>query len=55
MNQQLKLTGNPSLDVNVLRKQTKQTLLTLCQSSNYVLNLCNDDIELNRIIRAPDV
>lgn len=49
-----KLTGNPSLDVNILRKQSKSTLLKMSQSSVYVMNLCNADPGLNSIITSPN-
>ncbi len=49
------LTGKPNIDLLILRKLNKSTLLTLCESDAYVINLCNNDDELYKIITAPDV
>ena len=49
------LTGNVSTDLNILRKLDRTTLLKLCESDIYILNLCNDDPTLYKIITAPEV
>ena len=49
-----KLTGNPVTDVTILKQQSKTVLLKMCESSAYVLNLCNNDPILNSIILTPD-
>ena len=49
-----KMSGNAS-DVQILRKLDKITLLKMCESDLYVLNLCNNDTVLLKIITAPDV
>lgn len=49
------LTGNVAIDLVTLRKLNKTTLLKLCESDAYILNLCNNDTTLYKIITAPDV
>lgn len=55
MNIQKTLTGKPNIDLLILRKLNKATLLTLCESDAYVINLCNNDDQLYKIITAPEV
>ncbi len=48
------LSGCPIADVNVLKTQSKKTLLKMCESSGYVLELCNKNPILNNIILTPE-
>lgn len=47
------LTGNEQDDINKLRQLDRTTLLKLCENDIYILNLCNNDLELYKIITAP--
>lgn len=49
------LTGEAPIDIDILKKLNKTELLALCENDPYVLNLCNNDLTLFKIITAPDV
>ena len=50
-----KLTHNPCIDITLLRQLNKKTLMAMCENDAYVLNLCNDDAILYKIMTAADV
>ncbi len=47
------LTGEVKIDLKILRKLDKATLLVLCETDIYVMHLCNTDEILYKIITTP--
>jgi len=49
----IELTGRQLEDVKTLSKLDKETLLKLCETNRYVLDLCNDNDSLYKKITTP--
>ncbi len=50
----IQLQNIPEVDKKKLLKLDRKTLLSLCETNSYVLNLCNNDEELYHKITFPE-